>query len=131
MKPISRISGKTVISRFFTNEKLHSTILNRTYSKRNCEMECQSRVIEDKCGCVIFYMPRLSPQTKICGRVDVSCYRDVKLSVEKGELTKNCYCLPACSELSFTGTTSSAPIVSNLIYSNDAMLKNFTNDKLR
>ena len=50
----------------------------RTYSKKNCEMECESRLTESVCGCVLYYMPRTTDDTTICSRKDAECYEKIK-----------------------------------------------------
>lgn len=89
-------------------------------------MECQSRIIEEKCGCVVYYMPRLSRHARICGRSDVACYHGVISGIERGEReSETCFCLSACFELGFMGLASSAPIIANRIRMDNNSLKLF------
>lgn len=75
-------------------------------------MECQSRAIEKECGCVIYYMPRFDQNSKVCNRGNNVCYNPLRISLERGENKKyNCRCLPACDEISYSGTLSTAPLV--------------------
>ncbi|XP_047538577.1 pickpocket protein 28-like [Vanessa atalanta] len=40
----------------FSSEK--KLVFYRTYTLRNCEMECEARIMLDVCKCVLYYMPR-------------------------------------------------------------------------
>ncbi|XP_055644078.1 pickpocket protein 28 [Toxorhynchites rutilus septentrionalis] len=75
----------------------------RTYSRNNCEMECEARLIQENCGCVLYYMPKLREDTKICSKADAGCYEEIKSSIA---LTANtslmCSCLPGCFEISYS-----------------------------
>lgn len=77
-------------------------------------MECYSRVIEKECGCVIFYMPRLNESSKVCNHGQNKCYNPLRISLERGENKQyDCHCLPACDEISYSGTLSTAPLMSH------------------
>lgn len=82
---------------------------NRTYSRKNCEMECESRLLESVCGCVLYYMPRVNEETTICNRDDWTCYDTIKLAIELNTNdTYKCSCLPSCFELSYTSSMSNS-----------------------
>lgn len=91
-------------------------------------MECQARIIDEKCGCVAYYMPRLTQHTRICGRADYGCFRNVLTAVERSDRSEKCYCLSGCFELSFVGNPSSAPIITNHVLSENSPLKNFSQE---
>lgn len=75
-------------------------------------MECYSRAIEKVCGCVIYYMPRLNESSKVCHRGQNKCYNPLRISLERGENKQyDCQCFPACDEISFSGTISTAPLM--------------------
>lgn len=57
-------------------EKLNLII--RTYTKKNCELECESTLTEQSCGCVQYYMPRTTEETNICSRNNIECYMKIK-----------------------------------------------------
>lgn len=74
----------------------------RTYSRKNCEMECQSRKVEESCGCVLYYMPRTQVDSNICGRRDMNCVKEIMLLVELNDnVTYQCSCLPGCFEINY------------------------------
>ncbi|KAJ6633806.1 Pickpocket protein 28, partial [Pseudolycoriella hygida] len=74
----------------------------RTYSRKNCEMECESRIIDEICGCVQFFMPRLNEDTNICNQNDFKCYDELSVAIELG-VNKSfaCACLPGCFEINY------------------------------
>lgn len=75
----------------------------RTYSKKNCEMECESLLIAQHCGCVLYYMPKLNEDIKICSRKDAICYENIRVAIElQDDRNLSCSsCLPGCYEYSF------------------------------
>ncbi|XP_037040267.1 pickpocket protein 28 [Bradysia coprophila] len=74
----------------------------RTYSRKNCEMECEARIVEEKCGCVQFYMPRMKEDTDICSQKDYKCSEKFSIISELGiNQTYSCNCLPGCFEISY------------------------------
>lgn len=81
----------------------------RTYSRKNCEMECESRLLMRICGCVLFFMPRMDDSVKICNRDDVDCSQEVKLTIEQvNNHTYTCDCLPGCFEINYKADVSTA-----------------------
>lgn len=81
----------------------------RTYSRKNCEMECESRYLIEHCGCVLYYMPRVDESTNICNRDDWQCYETIKLAVETAANNSfQCNCLPGCFELNYNADVSTA-----------------------
>lgn len=94
---------------YFRYLKLIKTLLtklirnfSRTYSRKNCEMECEARIIEQFCGCVQFFMPRINENTNICNQKDFKCYDELSVAIELGHnQTYSCSCLPGCFEISY------------------------------
>lgn len=104
---------------------------NRSYTKKNCELECTSRTIEKECGCVLYYMPRFNENTKICSQNDAHCYAKIKLAVESSyNDTFSCQCMPGCFALSYVGEISSSKINVNGLVKN-AVLKKYNSSFLR
>lgn len=92
-------------------------------------MECQARIIDEKCGCVAYYMPRLSRHTRICGRADYACFRTELTAIERSDRTSDtCKCLSGCFELSFVGNPSTAPIITSHVLPENSPLKKFSQD---
>ena len=113
------------------------------YSKKNCEMECTSKLTEETCGCTLYYMPRtFGDGSIICNRKKASCYEKVLYDIAHSETNYSCnYCLPACFEINYdreisssklgTGFITSETIPSrdvNYIHNNLAIIHIFFND---
>lgn len=65
-------------------------------------MECESRIIEEKCGCVQFYMPRLHNDTNICNQKDFKCYNRLSTVADLGiDDSITCKCMPGCFEINY------------------------------
>ncbi|XP_048482172.1 pickpocket protein 28 isoform X3 [Plutella xylostella] len=45
----------------------------RTYTQRNCEMECEAETMLNTCQCVQYFMPK-NRSTRVCGKADAECY---------------------------------------------------------
>lgn len=95
-------------------------------------MECQARIIEKECGCVIYYLPRINANSKICSRKDAWCYDRIRLAIERTENdTYECQCLPACFDLSFIGDISVTRLGTDGFSIRESDLHNLTPDLLR
>lgn len=81
------------------------------YSKKNCEMECISKLTEDNCGCTLYYMPRkFNNESIICNRKKAYCYEKVLFDIahsSNDEFSCN-HCLPACFEINYEREISSS-----------------------
>ncbi|XP_041972287.1 pickpocket protein 28-like [Aricia agestis] len=84
----------------------------RTYTLRNCEMECEARAMLEVCKCVLYYMPK-NTTTRVCNKADASCYSDLKRY--SGSDRACMECLPACTEISYTESYSAAPLNKALV----------------
>lgn len=112
---------------FFGNERQLKYF--KTYTQRNCEMECVSDYITKKCGCARFSMPSKSKwkktqqnflllqivgtnSTPICGASMIHCYHQAEddllsnnirdnLSGSTSENSSDCNCLPVCTSIKY------------------------------
>ncbi|XP_028898840.2 pickpocket protein 28 [Zeugodacus cucurbitae] len=83
----------------------------RTYSRRNCEIECEAKILIDKCDCVLYYLPRINASARICGPNDNACTTEVQTQIESSDKKVTCAnCWPACFELSYRTTLTSTTI---------------------
>uniref|UniRef100_A0A182UKS5 Pickpocket n=1 Tax=Anopheles melas TaxID=34690 RepID=A0A182UKS5_9DIPT len=72
------------------------------YSRNNCELECEAKLILENCGCVLYYLPKLYEDTKICSRANARCYEQIRSSIAFSANTSiSCSCLPGCFEISY------------------------------
>lgn len=87
--------------------------------------------MEQECGCVMYYMPRLNQNGKICTRANFDCYNPLRISLERGENAKyQCSCYPACDSLSFSGDVSAAPLIPPHLNAKSS-LANFSIESIR
>nr|XP_026501362.1 pickpocket protein 28-like isoform X2 [Vanessa tameamea] len=96
----------------FSSEK--KLVFYRTYTLRNCEMECEARIMLDVCKCVLYYMPK-NKTTRVCGKADAKCYGNMKKYVPRGRERACEECLPACTEISYFERPSSAMLSKFLV----------------
>ncbi|XP_048482173.1 pickpocket protein 28 isoform X4 [Plutella xylostella] len=90
----------------------------RTYTQRNCEMECEAETMLNTCQCVQYFMPK-NRSTRVCGKADAECYSGRTLPGNREESSGGgCGCLPACTEISYSERRSSAPLSNTLIEQN-------------
>ncbi|XP_073948785.1 pickpocket protein 28-like [Choristoneura fumiferana] len=105
----------------FSSEK--ELVFYRTYTLRNCEMECEARNMLALCKCVLYYMPK-NKTTRVCGKADAKCYINMKLlsNVTCEE------CLPACTEIAYYERMSSAKLSQSLLVQYAKRLGNRTTE---
>lgn len=93
----------------FANE--NSLSYYRMYSKKNCESECSSKLVENECKCTLYYMPRkFSNESKICNRLKAKCYENILYKIQNTmDQTLSCnHCLPACWEINYNREISTS-----------------------
>ncbi|CAB3220489.1 unnamed protein product [Arctia plantaginis] len=95
----------------FSSEK--ELVFFRTYTLKNCQMECEARAMLDVCRCVYYYMPK-NKTTPICGKSDAKCYANMS-KIIPGQDTSCKECLPACNELAYSERFSWAPLKNSLV----------------
>ncbi|VVC95889.1 unnamed protein product [Leptidea sinapis] len=78
----------------FSSEK--ALVFYRTYTFKNCQMECEARMMLEVCKCVLYFMPN---REEACNE-----------------------CLPACTEISYYERLSTAPLNRNLITNTGGLL---------
>ncbi|CAL1673516.1 unnamed protein product [Lasius platythorax] len=95
---------------FFTRER--KLRYYRTYTQRNCILECEANFTQQMCDCVQYYMPK-SAKTPICGKSDEQCAKIARRAMETKlydedmtnqiNITKipSCNCWPACFEINY------------------------------
>lgn len=95
---------------FFTAER--KLRYYRTYTQRNCILECEANFTQQLCDCVQYYMPK-SSNTPICGKRDEMCAKRARRAMEvklyDEDLTNplnvteipSCNCWPACFEINY------------------------------
>ncbi|KAL4711876.1 hypothetical protein ACJJTC_006045 [Scirpophaga incertulas] len=94
----------------FSDEK--ELLFYRTYTLKNCEMECEANAMLDLCECVFYYMPK-NKSTRVCGKADAKCYENSTQFQEKKRVCEDC--MPACTEISFFERITTAPLSRALV----------------
>ncbi|XP_074108181.1 pickpocket protein 28 [Cotesia typhae] len=107
----------------------------RTYTQRNCLLECEANFTQQICNCVQYYMPK-SANTQICGKKDDQCANDARKLMEKKlyddeavadklNVTEipSCNCWPGCFEINYEFTMSHS-ILTSAIHVDDTYIKN-------
>ncbi|XP_077282137.1 pickpocket protein 28 isoform X2 [Temnothorax americanus] len=105
---------------FFTAER--KLRYYRTYTQRNCILECEANFTQQLCDCVQYYMPK-SSNTPICGKKDEPCAKRARRAMEvklyDEDLTSNitkipsCNCWPGCFEISYRVELSQNKLIPN------------------
>ncbi|TMW44538.1 hypothetical protein DOY81_010383, partial [Sarcophaga bullata] len=117
--PSIRSIRKSVRRCLFSDEG--DLVYYRTYSRKNCELECEAKILMQKCSCVLYYLPRFNPDIAICGPNDNFCTNKVQSEIESSNKSVSCdSCLPGCFELNYqTVLTASTMIYGNFKTSDD------------
>ncbi|XP_021916874.1 pickpocket protein 28-like isoform X2 [Zootermopsis nevadensis] len=115
----------------------------RTYTKRNCILECEANYTFDVCKCVPFYLPK-DINTPICGKEEESCankarklldmkiLKEGQIDMPEDWINPVCQCLPGCNEISYVSSMThshmNASFAANKGYIEEAVL---LNDEMR
>ncbi|XP_064212989.1 pickpocket protein 28 isoform X2 [Tribolium castaneum] len=97
----------------------------RSYTKRNCRLECQSNHTLRKCGCIPYYLPK-NKKVLDCGKRDEKCASQAKEDMEliygNGS---SCNCLASCYEMNFETSATYSKLYQ---MSKNQRLENVTNE---
>ncbi|XP_029036825.2 pickpocket protein 28-like [Osmia bicornis bicornis] len=106
---------------FFTSER--KLRYYRTYTQRNCVLECEANFTQKICHCVQYYMPK-SSNTPICEKKDDTCATiarramevklyddDIGISSLNVSETPSCNCYPGCFEINYSVQISQSKLV--------------------
>ncbi|XP_045472093.1 pickpocket protein 28-like isoform X2 [Harmonia axyridis] len=93
---------------YFSNER--KLQYYRTYTERNCRLECLSNHTKTKCGCIPYFLPK-ARDVQTCSKKQANCQDEAKNMVEvaseKGHaIAMLCHCLPGCHEVTYLKTGS-------------------------
>ncbi|KAH8336227.1 hypothetical protein KR074_012115 [Drosophila pseudoananassae] len=110
--PSIRSIKKSVRRCLFSDE--NELVYYRTYSRKNCELECEAKLLLRECSCVLYYLPRIDPMARVCGPNDNICTDRVQTEIESSLTNLSCEsCWPGCFELTYKATPSTASIVTD------------------
>lgn len=89
----------------------HIKIIRSTYSERNCQNECVTKLLYRHCECIMFYQPLFRANLSICGAADESCISEFLYEFKSDNPMFKCdQCIGACFALYYEGTMSMAKI---------------------
>ncbi|XP_034102297.2 pickpocket protein 28 [Drosophila albomicans] len=113
--PSIRSIKKSVRRCLFSDE--NDLTYYRTYSRKNCELECEAKLLLRDCSCVLYYLPRIDPAARVCGPNDNNCTNRVQTEIESSNTELSCEsCWPGCFELTYRTTMSTSMIVTGPSY---------------
>ncbi|EDW81987.1 uncharacterized protein Dwil_GK25370 [Drosophila willistoni] len=108
--PTIRSIKKTTRRCLFSDE--NDLAYYRTYSRKNCELECEAKLLLQVCSCVLYYLPRIDPAARVCGPNDNACTNQVQTAIESTQSNLSCEsCWPGCFELTYRATVSTSSIM--------------------
>lgn len=118
-KTIYRISGELNRMRHrIASNMLIKCLFRRTYTRRNCEMECEAKIYDRNCNCILYYLPLIRDDVTICGAIEQRCVDNVTRLIEsKTNSHFMCYCLPSCYAISYDADLSATPILTQASHS--------------
>ncbi|CAG9771852.1 unnamed protein product [Ceutorhynchus assimilis] len=91
---------------YFSNER--PLQYYRTYTTRNCNLECQSNYTLQMCECIPYHLPK-SRQIKYCGKTEKDCVDQAKIDMETVVGNgSSCNCLPSCYSIEYNNHKSFA-----------------------
>uniref|UniRef100_A0A182IM43 Pickpocket n=1 Tax=Anopheles atroparvus TaxID=41427 RepID=A0A182IM43_ANOAO len=100
------------------------------YSRNNCELECEAKLILENCGCVLYYLPKLYEDTKICSRANARCYEQIRNSIAfTANTSLSCTCLPGCFEVSYVPDVTTAELQVGQFEIRESMLNNVKDEQ--
>lgn len=119
--PSIRSIKKSVRRCLFSDE--NDLAYYRTYSRKNCELECEAKLLLRNCSCILYYLPRIDPTARVCGPNDNNCTNRVQTDIESSKTGMSCEnCWPGCFELTYKSTLSTSMIVSGPVYQSGEQL---------
>lgn len=72
------------------------------YTRRNCEMECDSQLLFRLCHCIPYYMAMTQPNASVCFLKDMECVDLAeRMIVDSQTLACKAECLAGCQEIMF------------------------------
>ncbi|CAD7087308.1 unnamed protein product [Hermetia illucens] len=95
----------------------------RTYSKSNCELECELQRVLAICGCIPYYLPRMSDNVTICGLKDLNCTKNVQIASDNlmNMDVKCSLCPQACCSVNYLPVVTTNPLIYGNSYLEDGV----------
>lgn len=85
---------------YFTDE--YTLHYFRHYTRRNCEMECDSHFMLDQCKCIPYHMPHLFANATVCSIRHFDCLVAAEKDIsDPKRLDCKAHCLSSCNDISY------------------------------
>ena len=115
---------------YFSDE--YSLLYFKYYTRRNCEMECDSKLMLRRCGCVQYHMPRLYSNTSICFLDKMDCVvKTERLILDAENLKCKENCITGCHDLMFFPDMYVSPLGSGKFNLQDRFFHNISNERMQ
>ncbi|XP_017494162.1 PREDICTED: pickpocket protein 28-like, partial [Rhagoletis zephyria] len=103
----------------------------RYYTRRNCEMECDSKYFLRRCKCIPYHMPLIYQNASIWDVKDFNCERiaEAEINDEQHVACKR-KCLPACFRLEYYPEVYGTPLANTSFVFKDGFFTNFTKQEI-
>ena len=129
MPSLRSISPKERMCYFSDENKL---LYFKYYTRRNCEMECDSKLMLRRCGCVQYHMPRLYSNSSICFLDKMDCVVETeRLILDSENLKCKENCITGCHDLLYFPDMFASPLGSGNFNLQDSFFHNISNERMQ
>lgn len=115
----------------FLNEE--HLLYYKYYTRQNCENECRSAYLYERCACIPFNYPPIYRNTTVCRMNESFCI--TKANKEWTLLSSDSLCLkrclPGCFDLAFLPDSFSSPLAIGNYTIQNSFLQNMAKDQMR
>nr|XP_036227726.1 pickpocket protein 28-like [Bactrocera oleae] len=103
----------------------------RYYTRRNCEMECDSKYFLRRCQCIPYHMPLIYQNASVCHVKDFNCESIAEAEVnDEQHVSCKRECLPGCFNLEYFPTVYRTPLANTSFVFKDKFFGNFTKKEI-
>uniref|UniRef100_A0A1I8NPJ0 Pickpocket protein 28-like n=1 Tax=Stomoxys calcitrans TaxID=35570 RepID=A0A1I8NPJ0_STOCA len=115
---------------YFSDEK--QLLFYKYYTRRNCELECDTQLILRLCNCIPFNMPMIVENSSVCFLQHMSCL-DMANHLLDDEQTKACKreCLTGCHDLLYYPDFFKASFIKRRYQVQDPFFANFSEEMMQ
>ncbi|XP_075157994.1 pickpocket protein 28-like [Haematobia irritans] len=115
---------------YFSDEK--ELLFFKYYTRRNCEMECNTKLVFRLCNCIPNYMPTIVANSSVCFLQDMTCVSMAERVVadKETELCKH-ECLSGCNELTYFPDLFATPLTQRNYKVQETFFANFSLEEIQ
>ncbi|KAI8121692.1 Pickpocket protein 28 [Lucilia cuprina] len=112
---------------YFSSEK--NLLYFKYYTRRNCEMECDSKQMFRRCKCVPYHMPKIYANATTCFLNQMDCVVETeRLILDPRNLKCKEDCLSGCHDLSYYPDMFVTPLASRDFNLQDPFFRNISKE---